>query len=362
MSKKKILVFALTVALLIIVQTVHAHTLAPDFSFTDTEGQTRTLSSFRGKVVLLEFFSVSCGACAREVDQLKTVYNTFPTNLVMISIGMDTDDTLSAVKAYKTSKAIPWIMAGNPSAPRAHSPIYTLYDGRFCGSGIPQIYIIDQAGYIRYCHIGTTSSSTLVTEIKTLITPTITVISPNGGQSWVRGTTHAIKWTSTGSPGAYVKIELLKSGIVNKIIASSTANDGSYSWTISSTQTLGTDYKIRITSTSKPSITDSSNSNFAIVRGTLTVTSPNGGESWKRGTVHTITWSKSGSTGSYVKIELLKSGVVNRVITSSTANDGSYSWTILSTQTLGTDYKIRITSTSYSSISDSSNSNFYVTT
>jgi hypothetical protein len=57
----------------------------------------------------------------------------------------------------------------------------------------------------------------------------------------------------------------MKAGVVNKVISSSTANDGVYgAWKISSTQTLGTDYKIRITSTSIPSITDSSNSNFAI--------------------------------------------------------------------------------------------------
>jgi len=195
-----------------------------------------------------------------------------------------------------------------------------------------------------------------------IVAGTLTVKSPNGGEKWVRGTTHALTWSSSGSPGAYVKIELMKGGVLNKIIVSSTANDGSYSWTIPSTQTAGTDYKIRITSTTYSSISDSSNSNFAIVIGTLTVTSPNGGESWKRGTTHTITWSKSGSTGSYVKIELLKGGVVNKVIASSTANDGSYSWTIPSTQTAGTDYKIRITSTTYSSISDSSNSNFYITT
>jgi 5-hydroxyisourate hydrolase-like protein (transthyretin family) len=192
-------------------------------------------------------------------------------------------------------------------------------------------------------------------------TSTLTVTTPNGGQKWIRGTTHTITWSSTGSPGANVKIELLKGGVVNRVITSSTANDGSYSWTISSTQTLGTDYKIRITSTSNTAITDSSNSNFAVVAGTLTVTTPNGGNSWKRGTVHTITWTKSGSPGSYVKIELLKGGVVSRVITSSTLNDGSYSWTISSTQTTGTDYKIRITSTTYSSITDSSNSNFAIT-
>jgi len=95
-------------------------------------------------------------------------------------------------------------------------------------------------------------------------TPTITVTSPNGGQNWVRDTVHTITWTSTGSSGANVKIELMKAGVVNKVVSSSTANDGSYSWNISSTQTLGIDYKIRITSTSITSITDSSNSNFAI--------------------------------------------------------------------------------------------------
>jgi hypothetical protein len=208
----------------------------------------------------------------------------------------------------------------------------------------------------------TVTSAGVYTARYTLVTAALSVTSPNGGQKWIRGTAHSLTWSSSGSPGAYVKIELMKSGLLNRVISSSTANDGSYSWTIPSTQTLGTDYKIRITSTSNAAITDSSNSNFAIVAGTLTVTSPNGGQSWKRGTVHTITWSKSGSPGSYVKIELLKGGVVNKVISSSTANDGSYSWTIPSTQTAGTDYKIRITSTTYSSISDSSNSNFYITT
>jgi 5-hydroxyisourate hydrolase-like protein (transthyretin family) len=176
----------------------------------------------------------------------------------------------------------------------------------------------------------------------------------------VRGTAQNLAWTSSGSPGAYVKIELLKAGVVNRVISSSTANDGSYSWTIPSTQTLGTDYKIRITSTSIAVISDSSNSNFAITAGALTVTVPNGGQNWARGTAHTITWTSTGSPGAYVKIELLKAGAVNRVISSSTANDGSYSWAIPSTQTVGSDYKIRITSTSITSITDSSNSNFSI--
>ena len=93
----------------------------------------------------------------------------------------------------------------------------------------------------------------------------------------------------------------------------------------------------------------------------LTITAPNSGQSWVRGTSNTITWEKSGSTGSYVKIELLKGTSVNTVLTSSTSNDGSYSWNIPSTQTTGSDYKIRITSTSNTGISDTSD-NFAITT
>jgi len=94
--------------------------------------------------------------------------------------------------------------------------------------------------------------------------PALTVTSPNGGESWARSSVHSITWKSVGSPGAYIKIELLKGGVLSSVISSSTENDGSFSWTISSTQTVGTDYKIRITSTSITPITDSSNSNFAI--------------------------------------------------------------------------------------------------
>lgn len=92
----------------------------------------------------------------------------------------------------------------------------------------------------------------------------MTVTAPNGGENGVRGTAYTITWTSADGPGAYVKIELLKAGVVVGVISSSTANDGSFTWTISSTRTAGTDYAIRITSTSNSAITDSSDNNFAI--------------------------------------------------------------------------------------------------
>ena len=192
----------------------------------------------------------------------------------------------------------------------------------------------------------------------------ITVTSPNGGEHLVRGTTKTINWIPGSGTGSNIKIELLKGGIVNRVINSYTSNDGSYSWTIPSTQTLGTDYKIRITSTSNSLYKDASDNNFAIGSSStsstsVTVSSPNGGESWAKGTVKEIKWTYTGSPGN-VKIELLKNGLYNRLIASSTTNDKSFWWPIPSGQTIGSDYKVRITSTSNSLYKDVSNNNFRI--
>ena len=140
--------------------------------------------------------------------------------------------------------------------------------------------------------------------------PTITVSAPNGGESWVQGSTHAITWTSTGDIGSNVKIEVLKAGSVVQTLSSSDLNDGTYTWTISTARVAGADYQIRITSTTNAAVTDSSNANFAITSGTttpsMTVTTPNGGESWQRGTAQTVTWSYTGSLGSNVNIALFR--------------------------------------------------------
>lgn len=65
---------------------------------------------------------------------------------------------------------------------------------------------------------------------------------------------------------------------------------------------------------------------------TITVTSPNGGEVWDAGSVRHITWTSTGTVGN-VKIEYsTNNGGSWAAITASTANDGSYSWTVPETQ------------------------------
>jgi hypothetical protein len=88
----------------------------------------------------------------------------------------------------------------------------------------------------------------------------ISIDSPNGGESWQIGTTHTISWSTNIDEN--VKIELLKSNSVVKTIVDSTS--GSYSWQISENITPASDYKIKISSVDNSGIYDTSDSTFTI--------------------------------------------------------------------------------------------------
>lgn len=88
------------------------------------------------------------------------------------------------------------------------------------------------------------------------------------------------------------------------------------------------------------------------------LTTPNGGESWASGVTHEITWASG--LGGNVKIELFKGSTLTSTISSSTPNDGSFTWNIPANQTQGTDYKIKITSIESPAISAQSLSNFSI--
>ncbi len=203
--------------------------------------------------------------------------------------------------------------------------------------------------------------------------PGITLASPNGGEQWQAGTTAAIKWNYTGNPGSYVKLDLYKGSAFYSTIASSVQigsnGSGSYSWTIPSSQAVGSDYQVMVTSTTNTSYYGESGNYFSIVAPApagITVGTPNGGESWKIGSNQAISWTYTGNPGAYVKIELLKSGAVASTIASKanigSAGQGIYRWKIPSSVSVGSDYTVRITSVTNAAVSDTSNNAFSIKT
>ncbi len=182
------------------------------------------------------------------------------------------------------------------------------------------------------------------------------LISPNGGEHWAAGASHDITWSCNIS--ANVRIQLYKGNALHTTIASSTPCDGSHSWSIPAGFELGNDYKIKITSVANATVYDISEADFSVVSGGLSVTSPNGGETWLIGTVHDITWTDELTEN--VRIQLFKGGVLNATIASSTPSDGLYSWTLPTSLQPGSDYTVKISSVANTAIYDESDAPFSV--
>ena len=90
---------------------------------------------------------------------------------------------------------------------------------------------------------------------------TITVTVPNGGESWITGSTHNVTWTQASMTGL-ANIDLYKAGVFVKTLGTADVTTGTFAWTIAVSETGGTDYRIRV---GQGGMWDESNANFTIV-------------------------------------------------------------------------------------------------
>lgn len=89
------------------------------------------------------------------------------------------------------------------------------------------------------------------------------VTSPNGGESWMQGSSKEITWASQNFTGN-VKIELFHNSAYTTL-AASTENDGSWTWDIPSDQELGTDYLVKVSDAADGDPADESDAAFSII-------------------------------------------------------------------------------------------------
>jgi hypothetical protein len=79
----------------------------------------------------------------------------------------------------------------------------------------------------------------------------------------------------------------------------------------------------------------------AIVIPTITVTVPNGGESWPAGTTHEITWTQTDLTGS-ATVDLYKGGIYQKTLGTPDVTLGEFSWAISASEAAGADYRVMV--------------------
>lgn len=85
---------------------------APDFTLNDISGKQISLSEFKGKWVILDFWGSWCAPCLNGMPELKEIYSTYSGRLEII--GVDCNDTEERWKSTVSRLQLPWIQVFHP--------------------------------------------------------------------------------------------------------------------------------------------------------------------------------------------------------------------------------------------------------
>ncbi|MCF0199246.1 MAG: TlpA family protein disulfide reductase [Bacteroidaceae bacterium] len=113
--------------------------LAPDFTLYNPEGEAVSLSDYRGKMVVLDFWGSWCRFCIQGMPALKEFYNTHPNDFVLI--GLDVRDDRQTWVQTIEEQELDWEHVQVTEAD------YKLLEDYHI-EGFPTKIIIDPDGYI----------------------------------------------------------------------------------------------------------------------------------------------------------------------------------------------------------------------
>jgi len=131
-----------------------------NFTLKDMHGDDVVLSSYKGKVMILNFWATWCGPCKAEIPDLVMLQEQYRDDLVVL--GFSVDDTPEKMKPYAAEYKINYpLLVGNgrEDVQDAYGPLW----------GIPVSVIIDREGKIAKKHSGIASREQFEREIRPLL-------------------------------------------------------------------------------------------------------------------------------------------------------------------------------------------------
>lgn len=118
--------------------------VAPDFTLKDLQGKDLTLSSLRGKYVVLDFWGSWCGWCIKGVPDMKKYYEKYKDRMEIL--GVDCRDTEEKWKAAVEKYELPWLHVRNTDE--------TDITVKYGIQGYPTKIVIDPEGKVAKIVIG----------------------------------------------------------------------------------------------------------------------------------------------------------------------------------------------------------------
>lgn len=131
---------------------------APDFKLADINGKNMSLSEFKGKVIILDFFASWCPPCKMEIPdfiQLQTAYREKGFSVVGVAL---VDKNEAKDFAEKMGINYP-ILVDDNSASTIYGPIRS----------IPTTFVIDKEFTIRRIYIGYRSKDVFEKDVQELL-------------------------------------------------------------------------------------------------------------------------------------------------------------------------------------------------
>ena len=186
---------------------------------------------------------------------------------------------------------------------------------------------------------------------------TLEITSPNGGEVWMSSSVQPITWTYNNVDQVTLEYTIDDGDTWTVINNDVPASQLVYNWTIPTTPSNLC--RVRILENTRPNITDLSDDAFIIPTGYVQITYPNGGESFRTGTIQYIEWQQEGLAT--VKLEYsIDAGASWIVIGTSPAADRYMNW--YTPATASANCLIRITDLDNETVfNDQSNQSFAVT-
>jgi thiol-disulfide isomerase/thioredoxin len=130
------------------------------FTLKDMNGTDVTLASFKGKVILLNFWATWCGPCKAEIPSLVELQEQYGDELVVL--GFSVDDPVEKMRPYAAQYKINYrLLVGNgrEDVQEAFGPMYA----------IPVSVIIGRDGKIAKKHSGIATKAQIEREIRRLL-------------------------------------------------------------------------------------------------------------------------------------------------------------------------------------------------